>query len=367
MNMAVPWTGARRIAVVPVWNQLVDARPDDDFGYQVASRVFYDPQGPDGIDDSLQNYIQAVSYGQASIGGSVFPTVRSPGADVTGAAMDSLPSGHGYTHLLAVLPHAFGAHRGAWAWWDIDPRNGITAFARVALFEDPSQTRRQSTGVWAMETLHSVTEFGDLYNVSPSMGAYDVMANAGASSHPCAHTKSAMGWVSSANIARHQSGTRTYELHAIGLRQPPPPGRVTAVRIPARSGTRSFLVEARLEVDQYERRDVSGDGIPGEGVIVYEVASLLDVRLRTGIALGAGQRYDNSAEGFSVSVTGAVPGGRRVSISRAEDAQCEEIREQIDLLLDMIRDERDIEERKRLLMALGQLRQRARALGCGSS
>ena len=103
--------------------------------------------------------------------------------------MDWLPSGHGYTHLLAVLPHAFGAHRDAWAWWDVDPRNGITASATVALFEDPNQTRRQSTGVWAMETLHMVTEFGDLYNGSPSTGAYDVMANAGASSHrarsPC--------------------------------------------------------------------------------------------------------------------------------------------------------------------------------------
>jgi hypothetical protein len=118
---------------------LVDTRPDDDFRYQVASRVFYDPQGADGADDSLQNYIHAVSYGQASISGIVFPTVRSADADVTGAAMDWLPSGHGYTHLLAVLPHAFGAHRDAWAWWDVDPRNGITAFATVALFEDPNQ------------------------------------------------------------------------------------------------------------------------------------------------------------------------------------------------------------------------------------
>jgi len=83
---------------------LVDTRPDDDFGYQVASRVSYDPQGADGADDSLQNYIQAVSYGQASISGIVFPTVRPADADVTGAAMDWLPSGHGYTHLLGCRP-----------------------------------------------------------------------------------------------------------------------------------------------------------------------------------------------------------------------------------------------------------------------
>jgi hypothetical protein len=236
---------------------LVDTRPDDDFRYQVASRVFYDPQGADGADDSLQNYIQAVSYGQASISGIVFRTVRSADADVTGAAMDWLPSGHGYTHLLAVLPHAFRAHRDAWAWWDVDPRNGITAFATVALFEDPNQTRRQSTGVWAMETLHMVTELGDLYNGSPSTGRTTLWPT------PALRVTRApirsLRWTSATDVARHQSGTRTYDLHAIGLRQPPPPGRVTAVRVPV------VPLEARLEVDQYERRDVSG-----EGIIVYE-------------------------------------------------------------------------------------------------
>ena len=365
--MAVAWTGVQRIAIVPVWNDLVDAPPDSDFGEQVTSRVFYDPQGMSGDDDSLENYVWTVSYGQASISGAVFRTVRSSGTDVTGAAMDSLPPGHGYTHLLAVLPHGFGPHRGAWAWWDTAPRNGITAFARVALFEDPNQTRRQSTGVWAMETLHMVTEFGDLYNVSPSMGSYDVMASAGSSSHPCAHTKAAMGWIAPADIVRHGSGTRSYLLHAIGLRQPPPPGRVTAVRIPSRSGSRSFLVETRLEVDQYERRDGSGDGVPGEGVIVYEVASQLDVKLRTSVALGAGQRYSNPDEGISVSVAGTVAGGHRVSITRSEDPKCEEIRERIEFLLEELKTTTDIDERKVLLKALGAARQRAQALGCSPS
>jgi hypothetical protein len=149
---------------------LVDTRPDDDFGYQVASRVFYDPQGADGADDSLQNYIQPVSYGQASISGIVFPTVRSADADVTGAAMDRLPSGHGYTHRWPFFRTPSGPigtpGRGGMSTHATASR----AFATVALFEDPNQTRRQSTGVWAMETLHMVTEFGDLYNGSPSTG-----------------------------------------------------------------------------------------------------------------------------------------------------------------------------------------------------
>jgi hypothetical protein len=365
--MAVPWRGPKPVAIVPVWNRQVDNETPDDFPNQVAARVFYDPRDTDGFDDSLQNYIQAVSYGQAMISGTVYPTVRAPDADVTGAAMDSLPAGHGFTHLLAVIPHAFGDNRRAYAWWDEDPRNGITSFARVALFENPTLTRRQSVGVWAMETLHMVTEFGDLYNVSPSMGSYDVMASAGASSHPCAHTKLAMGWVAASDVVRHRSGTRSYVLHAIGLRHPPPPERVSAVRIPARSGSRSFIVESRLEVDQYERGDGSGEGIPREGVIVYEVASELDVRLRTATALGSGQRYDNSAESFAVSVTAALPGGRRVSVSRTEDAQCQEIRQQIEGVLDQLSLTTDVEERKQLLIGLGLLRQRAQALGCGAA
>jgi hypothetical protein len=362
-SMTVPWQGSVPIAIVPVWDDRVDPQPSSNFREQVTARVFYDPQGSDDSDDSLQNYVWTVSYGQASISGAVFPVVRSSGSDVTGAAMDSLPAGHGYTHLLAVLPHGSGPDRSSWAWWDQPARNGVTSFARVSLFQNSSLTMRQPTGTWAMETLHMVTEFGDLYNVSPNLGRYDVMANAFASSHPSAHTKSAMGWISPSGIVRHVTGTRSYVLHAVGLRQPPPPGRVSAVRIPARSGTRSFIAEARLAVDKYERSDALGDGIPAEGVIVYEIASLLDVRLRS--VLVAGQRYTNEDEGFSVTASGtAVPGGWRISVTRAEDPRCEELRRQIAALEEDLETETDPDVRRALLQALGRARRNAQALGC---
>lgn len=360
--MAIPWIGSRSIAIVPVWNQAVDDQPAEDFGYTVASRIFYDPQN--GVDDSLQNYVQAVSYGQAWIAGKVFPVVASADADVTGAAMDSLPEGHGYTHLIAVLPHALGPHRGAWAWWDVSPRNGVTAFARVALFEDRNQNRRQSVGVWAMETLHAVTEFGDLYNVEPDLGSYDVMADASSASHPSTHTKLAMGWVQPTDVVRQQRGTRQHVLHALGLRNPPPPGRVTAVRIPARSHAGSFVVEARLAVDQYEGRDAPGSGIPAEGVIVYEVASLLDVRLRTDRVLEVGDTYSNTSEGFSVTVTGALPGGRQISVTRTEDAQCSRLRREIIRIQEEIFETHNPDELKQLRRTLSRLRQQATSVGC---
>jgi hypothetical protein len=208
-----------------------------------------------------------------------------------------------------------------------------------------------------------VTEFGDLYNVTPNLGSYDVMANNSSSSHPSAHTKSAMGWIPGANIVRHGTGTKSYLLHAIGLRQPAPPGRVSAVRIPARTGTKSFIAEARLVVDKYERSDALGDGIPGEGVIVYEIASLLDVRLRA--VLTAGQRYANEDQGFSVTASStAVPGGLRISVTRAEDPRCEKLRQQIRALEEELETETDPNVRKALLQALGLARRNAQALGC---
>jgi hypothetical protein len=361
--MTVPWQGSVRIAIVPVWDDEVDPQPSSNFREQVATRVFYDPQGSDSSDDSLQNYVWTVSYGQAAISGAVFPVARSSGSDVTGAAMDSLPSGHGYTHLLAVLPHGSGPNRSSWAWWDQPARNGISAFARVSLFQNSSLTMRQPTGTWAMETLHMVTEFGDLYKVSPNLDRYDVMANAFASSHPSAHTKSAIGWILPSAIIRHGTGTRSYVLHAIGLRQPPPPGRVSAVRIPARSGTRSFIAEARLAVDTYERSDASGDGIPADGVIVYEITSLLDVRLRA--VLAAGQRYTNDDEGFTVTASSTnLPGGRSVSVARAEDSRCDDLRQQIEALEEALDTETDPDARRALLQALGRARRNAQALGC---
>ena len=110
----IPWVGARRVAVVPVLDMNVDREPPPDWEYQVRKRVFYDPQ-PGGLDQSFQHYLQANSYGKAILEGEVFPLVRSPDAAVNIPAMKSLPPGHGYKYLLAVLPHDAGEHRGGHA------------------------------------------------------------------------------------------------------------------------------------------------------------------------------------------------------------------------------------------------------------
>lgn len=308
--MAVrPWVGGHRFAIVPVFNRQVDREIPSDWEYKLRRRMFYHPDAATGLDRSFQHYLHALSYGRAFLDGQFFPPVWSDDAEVNIPAMESLPEGHGYTDLIVILPHSFGQHRGGWAFMDVSPVNGITSWARIAMFDDRDMTRLQPLGVWAMEILHVATRMGDLYNTQPNLAAYDVMADAGATAHASAHTKSLFGWLPEGRIIEND-GAHDYVLHPIGLSQPPPPGRVTAVKIPSLTQERiHFMVEARMAVDQFERKDSSSDGLPGisgssltakEGVIVYEVRSDEMVFLRSGMALGVGEEYVNVTEDESI-------------------------------------------------------------------
>jgi hypothetical protein len=277
--MHAPWLGSRNVAFVPVLDANVDTNPPADFRDQVFQRVFFDPHPTTNIDRSLQRYIQAVSYGRAILAPSVLGVVTSPDADTVGAGLRSLPRNHNFDAACIVVPSG-GPHRTGFAWWHAQPVNGIENFARVNL--------RESLGVWAMEIMHCMTEFGDLYNSDPHLRGFDNMACA-CGTHPSAHTKVHLQWLSPSTVATKTGvGEGTFDLHAIGLPQPPPPGRSMAVRIPAPIGNSYFMVEARLRCDQYESATYASSGIPSEGVIVYEVAGKLEVYLHTPRALEVG-------------------------------------------------------------------------------
>jgi len=118
-----------------------------------------------------------------------------------------------------------------------------------------------------MELMHRLTGFGDLYTLSGytgyskgDLGSWDEMA-CSCGTHPNAYTKAAIGWLDPATIATYSAGEQSYDLHSVGLSQPPPSGRWSAVRLG--SQLPYFVVEARQKVDQFDR------GIPKEGVIVY--------------------------------------------------------------------------------------------------
>ena len=303
--MHAPWLGMRRIAFIPVLDSNIDTSPPGDFREQVEGRVWFDPDPSTGVDRSLQRYIATISNGRAQLEPRVFP-VASDGEDSVGTALRSLPDGHGYTLACAVMLSG-GPHRTGFAWWHASPVNGVRNFARVNLDE--------GLGVWAMEILHIATEFGDLYHTDPHLGDFDNMAGSGGT-HPSAHTKLAMEWLDSgAVVTKHGGGESTYDLHAIGLPQPRPPGRRFAVRIPSQVGTNDFMVEARLRAGPYEGASYASNGIPSEGVIVYEVAAQHEVYLRTAQALSAGETFQAAGDDeLEVRVAGELTGGFAVAV-----------------------------------------------------
>ncbi|HEY4682658.1 MAG TPA: hypothetical protein VIH17_05335, partial [Candidatus Acidoferrales bacterium] len=279
----------------------------------------------------------------------------APDADTMGAGIRSLPSNHGYTMACIVVPSG-GPHRTGWAYWHSSPVNGIQHAARVNL--------QEGLGVWAMEVVHMATEFGDLYNTDPNLGAFDNMA-ASSGTHPSAHTKLAMQWLDGVTVATHRGRQSRFNLWAIALLQPPPPGRVAAVRIPSRVSSNHFLIEARLRVDPYERPSFASSGIPSEGVIVYEVAARHEVYLRTPTALSVGQTYATGGEeDLEVRVSAALPGGFSFVIRTPEHPECPRLREQIQLLRESIESEEDPYIRRGMISALRRAQERARDLGC---
>ncbi len=358
------WNGVRRIAFIPVWNRQVDSEPPTNWIEQIQSRIFFDPEPGSGIDRSLQHYLQITSSGNAYIEGTVFPIVEANDADTVGAGLNSLPASHGYDFAMIVLPHSIGSHRGGFAWMDAVPVNGISNFARVAVFDDRALTQKQNIGVWVMELLHIVTHFGDLYNVSPQLNRFDVMACA-CGTHPSAHTKSRIGWLGINAIRTHPLGkNRNYTLHAISLFQPPPPWRTTAVRIESKKNTGYFLVESRIRTDAYDGSSSISMGIPSEGVIVYEVQGDTEVYLLTTTALRVGEKFEDTDEGLVISVSDSVANGFLIQVKSRGKNKCRQLADQIKSIRLSIDVETDFKRKKELRSELVRAQKKFRALHC---
>ena len=322
--MTEPWIGVRKLAVVPTFNTQFDPPPPADWNDQVARRVFYDPDPITGIDRSLRAYIEAISYGRAILEAKLFPFAFSDGPSVFEAAADSLPDGHGYEYLLCVIP-MFDGDANRKGYFEVLTRNGVTfRAARVAMKDGPF---REVTGVWAMEVLHAMAEWPDLYTYKfrhplPSgtgeMNSYDNMTyNSG--THSCAELKLRVGWLKPGDMPAQDDvdgTTGTYDLHAIGL-SGPPPGRVASVSFPSPRASNSWRVEARLRSDVYERGFASlGNGLefvglPAEGVVLYEVGQDPDAIFLVKV-LQVGETFATNRS--SVTVLAAIQDGFTVSV-----------------------------------------------------
>jgi len=309
------WIGRKKIAFIPVHRP--NAHPPDDpvpadWPNEIRRRAFFDPDTSTRMDRSLRAYIHAASSGLADLDGVVQPMLILDQQDVPVDALEgqfgnqlrSQGFDAGAIVMLGQPPTGTSQRGGFWARFDMS----------------------EQVGVWAMELMHVLTDFNDLYPFSGNMGAFDEMAcNCG--THPSAYTKAAVGWLDSSAIAVHDVTARNYDLHAVGLVQPPPFGRWAAVRI----GTQVpyLMVEARLMVDQFESKSQFEPGIPSQGVIVYRIQTTdpngsaqngqAPVSLLTPAALAVGQVF-TSDTGIRVQVHAAISGGFSISIDEPSRA-----------------------------------------------
>jgi hypothetical protein len=349
------WIGRKKLAFVPLFRP--NAHPPDqipaDWENQILRRVLFDPDPTTGADRSLRAYIHAASSGRADLDAVVMPRESVDQQDVPVAFLEGKLGAQlrsqGFNAAAIVMLGGVGAGTaqtgGFWA--------------RFVMVE--------GVGVWAMELMHCLTAFRDLYPFDGNMGAFDEMACA-CGTHPSAYTKSAIGWLDASAVVSQNVRAKDHKLHTVGLVQPPPSGRVAAVRIG--SQVPFLMVEARQKVDQF---DVN---IRSEGVIVYQVQTsdplgqaqnnTAPVKLLTETALKLGQKF-TSASGVTVQVKSAIPGGFNVHIERPTDPRCADILRKIAAIDEELNQEGlDVNERKRLLVARGQLKTQAQQLGCSS-
>jgi hypothetical protein len=301
------WIGRKKIAFVPLSRP--NAHPPDfippDWENDILRRVLYDPDSTTGKDKSLRAFIHTVSSGVADLDAIVTERhsvdLQDVPANVLESEMGARLRTEGCDAAAIVMLGGPGAGTNSGFW------------SRFVMLEP--------VGIWAMELMHGLTGFTDIYPFGddvdqndPVMGLYDEMSAAGAT-HPSAYTKAGIQWLDSGTIAEHAGRASTYALHAISLTQPPPTGRVAAVKIG--TDVPYLMVEARLMADQFDA------GIPKEGVIVYEVQTpdplghrvnhLRPLILKTPQSLSVGQAFV-SDNGIGISSTGAIPGGYLVVV-----------------------------------------------------
>jgi hypothetical protein len=345
------WIGRKKLALIPLYRTNPRDVIPPDWEDQIRRRVLFDPETGSGADRALRTYIHTASSGRADLDAVVMPRES---ADQQAVPVDFLEP------KLGAQLRAQGFDAAAIVMLGEPGASGTSELGRFwARF-----VTAEDVGVWAMEFMHVLTGFWDLYgDFVQYLGNFDEMAcNCG--THPTAYTKAAIGWLDASAVVEQRVHVGEYSLHSVGLIQPPPSGRVAAVRIG--SHVPYLMVEARQRVDQFDAR------IPSEGVIVYRVETddplgrpndaTAPVKLLTPQAYIQGETF--TSDSLVVEVTAPIPGGFKVSVTRPIPALCAEILQQIAAIDKELQDETDPEARKGLLAQKGRLSMEAGELGC---
>lgn len=350
------------IPAIPIFNGSQVGHIPPDFKEAVTRRMFFDPDPNTGVDRSLRKYIQSVSYGRAWLDIDVFPPVTvawaktgtspdpSDGVDVSAsknaAIAASQPAVAPYAYVMVVFPGGFSIR--SWA-FPASPQGTSYVF-----FDNP-------LGAWAMELLHIVTVFWDLYQPDPPIadrpltpGNLDEMDTA-AGMHPSTFTKLRMGWLDPEAVLTvdPSQGVSRHVLHPLARLQPAPPGRTTAIKIAfADRPSHYLLVEAREWLDEYDRNTPQlSDGVPLEGLAVYDVDESIwpPLWLKAQGLVPGSAAYEENDRHFKIEVEEHLAGGGfRIAVSPLpEPERCIDIRNEITA------DERDIRDLQQQLHQTG--------------
>jgi PASTA domain len=311
------WIGKKRVAFVPVDRGDLNEQPlPPNWRDLIEQRIYYWPDQLRGVDVSLRNYLYTTSQGRADIEGvvqEIYPLHQQdvPVDFLASELEQKLRNDHCDAAVLVMLGGFSTGSADVPGFW-----------ARVAMVE--------GVGVWAMEITHAIAGYADLYtnDRTNDLNSFDNM-DCSCGTHPTAYTKMQLGWLDPSAIVVDSATSADFQLHTLGLIQPPPSGRCTAIRI--ETGGNPLFVEARQRVDQYDggnwwNKDSHNlpVGISSEGVIVYELAGVENqnappgqtdplIRLLTLTALLPGGVF-RSQSGVTVRVTAALPGGFAVTI-----------------------------------------------------
>ena len=311
------WLGTKKVAFIPTFRPR--AIPPDfippDWDKLILRRVLNDPAPGTNIDRSFRAWLRAASSGRADIEPVVFPmeTIDQQNVppDVFEGKLGGSLRSQGFAHACIVMLGGDGAATNAGYW------------SRFVMVE--------STGKWIMEVIHGITGFKDLYPFNDDLdpadrvpGSFDLMSGMRLT-HPTAYTKLGLGWADQASIVQYGGATVDYDLHFLSRAQPPPAGRVSAIRIG--TGVPYVMIEARKKNDSFDGGVPTATspiaGIDSEGVIAYRVQTpsalgerinrRLPVFMLTQTALKAGQSasLDN---GIVLTVTGELSDGMGVRV-----------------------------------------------------
>jgi hypothetical protein len=313
------WLGLKRLAFVPLTrSNIATDVPPPDWSDQITQRVFLDKFENDPTtaavqytDRSVRSYIHTVSSGLADLDVVVQPpqAVVGTGADGKNVEPDVLDATMGDQLRADGFDGAAIVMLGG-------PDGGETTgyWSRFCMSDD--------VGHWVGELVHQadLSNLPDLWDFDmeypgESMGTFEQESELYGATHFSAWTKRLIKWLDPSTVSLHPGGAANYTLHAVGLIQPPPDGRVAAVQIGQQ--VPYLMVEARLRVDQF---DVN---ISSEGVIVYQVQTsdptgqpqfVPQLNLLTKTALAVGQSFTTD-NGVTVQVNSSVPGGFSITVN----------------------------------------------------